>query len=102
MEVDDVLGPALLPFFPGEERGPDALAGQQIARGPVRQPQHPPPLAEHDDLARLRERELVDQLAQLQKLRGREAPERGLRRPLDPREIWPDDLEPQLGQARWR
>ena len=74
-------------------------AGELVARGPVRESQHPSPLAEHHDLARLRERELADELAQLQQLRGREAPERGLRGPLDPREVRPHVLEAELRQA---
>ena len=45
--------------------------------------QHPPPLAEDDDLAGLIEDDLPDQLAELQELRARESPERGLRGPFE-------------------
>ena len=45
------------------------------------------------------ERELTDQLAQLQQLRARQSPKRGVGGPLDPRQVGPDLLEAQLGQA---
>ncbi|HSC27112.1 MAG TPA: hypothetical protein VLD67_07550, partial [Vicinamibacterales bacterium] len=99
VKLDDVLRPSLLPLLPGEERRLYALASELVARGPVRQSQHPSPLAEHDDLACLCERELADQLAQFQQLRTCQASEGGLRGSLDPREVWPDVLEAQLRQA---
>src|SRR5947207_2214169 len=43
VELDDVLGPALLAFLPREERGADVVAREHVARGPVREPQHSAP-----------------------------------------------------------
>ena len=87
------------PSSPVKNAGSDALARELVARRPVREPEHPPPLAEHHHLAPFGQRELTDQLAQLHQLRARKSPKRGVRGPLDPRQIGPDLLEAQLGQA---
>ena len=73
VELDDVLGPPTLALGAGEEAGAEAVLGEQVAHGPVRQREHPPPLAEDDDLAALPQHELPDQLPELQQLGGREA-----------------------------
>src|SRR5439155_23097870 len=99
VEVHDILRATLLALLPGEERRPDARARQLGARRPVREPEHPPPLAEHHDFASLGQNELTDQLAQLQELRARQAPKRGVGGLLDPRQVGPDLLEAQLGKA---
>ena len=98
MELDDVLGPPPLALGAGEEAGAEAVLGEQVAHRPVRQGEHPPPLAEDDDLAALLQHELPDELAELQELGGREALDHALlggaradRRP--------DLLEAELGQA---
>ncbi len=43
--------------------------------------------------------ELTNQFAQLHEFRARKSRKRGIRRPLDPRQIGPHLLEAQLGQA---
>src|SRR6202011_2581516 len=74
VEVHDVLRTPLLALRAGEERRSDAIAREQITRRPVREPEHPAPLAEHHHLASLGQYELSDQLAHLQELRTRQAP----------------------------
>ena len=37
VELDDVLGPPLLPLGAGEEAGAEAVLGEQVAHRPVRQ-----------------------------------------------------------------
>jgi hypothetical protein len=69
VEVHDVLCATFLTLLASEERRPDMLAPELIAGRPVRQPEHPPPLAEHHDFAALGQRELTDQLTQFQQLR---------------------------------
>ncbi len=70
MELHEILRPAPLALLAGEERRSSTAPGEHVARGPLRQPQHPAPLAEHHDLAGLIQDELADQLAQLQELRA--------------------------------
>ena len=84
VEVHEVLRAPLLALRAGEERRGDALARELVTRRPVREPEHPPPLAEHHDLAPFGQRKLADQLAQLRELRARKPPQRGVRGPLDP------------------
>ena len=84
VEIDEVLRAPHLALLAGEERRRDALARELGARRPVREPEHPPPLAEHHHFAALGHGELSNQLAQLDELGARKALKCGIRRPLDP------------------
>ena len=64
---------APLAFGPGEKACAKAVIAQQVAHCPLGERQHPPPLAEDDDLAPLVKHELPDELAQLGQL-GAESP----------------------------
>ena len=98
VELDDVLGPPPLSLGSGEEARAEALLGQQVAHRPVGQGEHPPPLAEDDDLAALLEHDLPDELAQLEQLGRGQALEHALlgSAVADRR---PDVLELKLSQA---
>src|SRR5439155_12024248 len=69
VEVDDVLRAPLLALLAGEERRPDALVRELVARRPVREPEHPAPLAEHHHFALLSQSNLTNELAELQDFR---------------------------------
>ena len=87
-----------LSLGPGEEAGAEAALAEQVAHGPVGQGEHPPPLAEDDDLPALLEHDLPHELPQLDQLGRRQALEHALlgRAAADRR---PDVLELELSQA---
>ena len=92
VELDDVLSPPPLSLGTGEEARAEAVLAEQVAHRPVGQGEHPPPLAEDDDLPPLLEHDLPHELAQLDQLGREQALEQALlgraaadRRPHAPR-----------------
>ena len=99
MELDDVLGPPLLPLVPGEEHRAEALRPPRRSRtaqcASVSIRRH---WLKITTLRPCVDDELGQQLAQLEQLRAREGPRSALGRARE-RDRGPDLLEAELGQA---
>ena len=74
VEVDDALRALRRSLGAGEEDRAHARVAEQVAQAPLREAQHAPPLAEHHDLAPLREDEVGDQAPELDRAWAQKSP----------------------------